>query len=75
MNDDTQIVEPGGGGSAGQGPSKGARVAMPTKIVFFEKVQSLVVEEDVDEVRMKLEQEARSGCLVKLERRAPEGES
>jgi hypothetical protein len=48
---------------------------MPTKIIFFEKELSLDVEEDPDEVRTKLEQEARSGRLVKLERRAPKGQA
>ena len=47
---------------------------MPTTIMFFEKELSLDVQEDVDQVRTKLEQEARSGRLVKLERRAPKGQ-
>jgi hypothetical protein len=48
---------------------------MPAKIVFFEKELSLDVEEDVEQVRTKLDQEARSGRLVKFERRAPQGEA
>ena len=47
---------------------------MPTTIIFFEKELSLDVQEDVSEVRTKLEQEARSGRLVQLERRAPKGQ-
>jgi hypothetical protein len=43
--------------------------------VFSEKELSLDVEEDVDAVRTMLDQEARSGRLVKFERRAPEGEA
>jgi hypothetical protein len=47
---------------------------MPTKITFFDKELSLDVAEDVDQVRTKLEQEARSGRWVKLEQRAHEGQ-
>ena len=46
---------------------------MPTTIMF-KKDLSLDVQEDVDEVRTKLEQEARSGRHVQFERRAPKGQ-
>ena len=46
---------------------------MPTTIMFFEKELSLDVQEDVEQVRTKLEQEARSGRHVQFERRAQKG--
>ena len=48
---------------------------MPTTIMFFEKELSLDVQEDVEQVRTMLDQEARSGRLVKFERRAPKGQA
>ena len=48
---------------------------MPTTIMFFTKELSLDVQEDVDEVRKKLDQEARSARLVEFERRAPRGQA
>jgi hypothetical protein len=48
---------------------------MPTTIMFLAKELSLDVQEDVNEVRKKLDQEARSARLVEFERRAPRGQA
>jgi hypothetical protein len=47
---------------------------MPTLIVFLEKDLTVTVAEDLDDVRSKIELQARSGRLLSLER-APTGET
>ena len=47
---------------------------MPTLIVFLEKDLTLTVAEDLEDVRGKIELQARSGRLLSLER-APTGET
>ena len=45
---------------------------MPTLIVFLEKDLKLAVAEDLEDVRTKIELQARSGRLLSLERDTPE---
>ncbi len=47
---------------------------MPTLIVFLEKDLTLQVAEDLDDVRSKIELQARSGRLLSLQR-VPSGET
>ena len=47
---------------------------MPTLIVFLEKDLTLTVAEDLEDVRGKIELQARSGRLLSLER-TPTGET
>jgi hypothetical protein len=46
---------------------------MPTLIVFLEQGLTLTVAEDLEDVRTKIELQARSGRLLSLQR-APAGE-
>ena len=46
---------------------------MPTRIIFLEKDLDVEVAEDPEYVQGKIELQARSGRLLKLERVAPEG--
>ena len=47
---------------------------MPTLVVFLEKHLELIVAEDLDDVRNRIELQARSGRLLSLQR-APTGET
>lgn len=47
---------------------------MPTLIVFLEKDLELTVAEDLEDVRTKIELQARSGRLLSLQR-VPTGET
>jgi hypothetical protein len=44
---------------------------VPTRVVFLEKDLELEVAEDLEDVRTKIELQARSGRLLKLERSVP----
>lgn len=44
---------------------------MPTRIVFLEKDLELAVAEELEDVRTKIELQARSGRLLSLERATP----
>jgi hypothetical protein len=48
---------------------------MPTRIVFLEQDLAVEVSEDPEYVQGKIELQARSGRLLRLERTAPEGEA
>ncbi len=47
---------------------------MPTRIRFLDKELSVDVADELEEVRGRIEGEARSGRLVRLVRHAPEGQ-
>jgi hypothetical protein len=47
---------------------------MPTRVVFLENNLTLAVAEDLDDVRSKIELQARSGRLLRLEA-SPSGEA
>jgi hypothetical protein len=48
---------------------------MPTRVVFLEQDLNLEVTSDPEEVQNKIELQARSGRLLKLERTAPHGQA
>jgi hypothetical protein len=47
---------------------------MPTLVIFLEKDLKLAVAEDLEDVRTKIELQARSGRLLSLQRATPGGE-
>ena len=47
---------------------------MPTRIVFLEKDLMLEVAEEPEDVQSRIELQARSGRLLKLQRTTPTGE-